>query len=135
VGWCGAFILHQGEFLLQTWNKRTRQMIQAMIDMEFAPDKMGEALQILRSIVERTRAETGCVSCSVYQDTEAENQLVFAQEWRSEDDLQRHLRSADYQKVLLVMEMALTRPEVRFDTIITTNGVGVIERARAPQKE
>jgi quinol monooxygenase YgiN len=110
-------------------------MVQAMINMEIASDKMGEALQILRSIVERTRAETGCVSCSVYQDTEAENQLVFAQEWRSEDDLQRHLRSADYQKVLLVMEMALTRPEVRFDTIITTNGVGVIERARTPQKE
>jgi quinol monooxygenase YgiN len=110
-------------------------MIQAMIDMEFSPDKMGEALQILRSIVERTRAEAGCVSCSVYQDTEMENQLVFAQEWRSEDDLQRHLRSADYQKVLLVMEMALTRPEVRFDTITTTSGVEVIEKARTPKKE
>lgn len=109
-------------------------MIQAMIDMEFAPDKMGEALQILRSIVERTRAEAGCVSCSVYKDTETENQLVFAQEWRSEDDLQRHLRSADYQKVLLVMEMALTRPEVRFDTIATTSGVEVIEKARSPQQ-
>jgi quinol monooxygenase YgiN len=64
-------------------------MIQAMIEMEFAPDKVEEVLQILRSIIERTRAEAGCVSCSVYQNTEMENQIVFAQEWRREEDLQQ----------------------------------------------
>ena len=42
-------------------------MIQSMIKMVFAPDKVDDAMQILRSIVERIRAEIGCVSCSVYQ--------------------------------------------------------------------
>jgi quinol monooxygenase YgiN len=110
-------------------------MIQAMIEMQFAPDRVDEALQILRSIVERTRAETGCLGCSVYQDTEMENQIVFAQEWRSEEDLQRHLRSKEYQKVLLVVEMASTPPEIRFDTITRTSGVETIEKAWAKNEE
>lgn len=110
-------------------------MKQAMIKMEFSPDKVDEALQILRSIVERTRAEPGCVSCSVYQDSERENQIIFAQEWKSEENLQRHLRSEEYRKVLLVMEMALEPPEIRFDTITGSGGVEVIEGARTGKKE
>ncbi len=110
-------------------------MIHAIVRMDMATDKLDEALQILHSIVEQTRAEAGCVSCSVYQDTEIENQIVFAQEWRSEEDLQRHLRSEEYQKVLLVMEMACTPPEIRFDTINKTIGIEYIEKARATKEE
>ncbi len=70
-------------------------MIQAMLKMDIAPQKIDEALQILRSIVERTRAEAGCISCSVYQDTEIEQIIVLEEKWRSDEDLQRHLRSED----------------------------------------
>jgi quinol monooxygenase YgiN len=115
-------------------NKGAIEMIQAMIEMEFAPDNVEEALKILRSIIERTMAEAGCISCSVYQDSEMVNQIFFAQEWSREEDLQRHLRSDEYTKVLLVMEMALTPPKVRFDTITSTRGIEIIEKARA-QKE
>ena len=105
-------------------------MIKSLLEMEFAPDKVDDAMQILRSILERIRAEIGCVNCSVYQDTEMKNKIVFTQEWRSENDLQRHLRSDEYKKVLLVMEMACTKPEIRFDTVISTSGVETIEKAR-----
>jgi quinol monooxygenase YgiN len=102
-----------------------------MINMKFAPRKMDEALQILRSIVERIRAEAGCVSCSVYHDTEAEQEIVFMEKWRTEDDFQHHLRSEEYKKILLIMEMAQTQPEISFETIISTRGIEIIEKARA----
>jgi quinol monooxygenase YgiN len=105
-------------------------MIQSLIQMVFAPDKIDDAMQILLSIVERIRAEIGCVSCSVYKDTEMESQIIFTQVWKSENDLQRHLRSDEYKKVLLVMEMASARPEIRFDNIVSTSGVETIEKAR-----
>jgi quinol monooxygenase YgiN len=110
-------------------------MIQAMIEMEFAPDRVDEALLILRSIVERTRADAGCLGCSVYQDTEMKNRIIFAQEWRSEEDLQHHLRSKEYQKVLLVVEMASRPPEIRFDTITSSSGVETIEKAWDQKEE
>ena len=110
-------------------------MIQSSLTIHFAPDKVDEALQILRSTVERTRAEAGCMGCSVYQDTEIQNQIIFSQKWKSEEDLQRHLRSKEYRKILLVMEMALTQPELRFDTITSTSGVETIKKARTEKVE
>jgi len=110
-------------------------MIQATIRMEFTPQKVDQALQILHSIVERTRAEPGCLGCSVYQNTENECLLVFEEKWRSDEDLQHHLRSEGYQRVLLVMEMALILPEIRFDTITESGGVEVIEEARTKPRQ
>jgi quinol monooxygenase YgiN len=110
---------------------RTIEMIQATLRMDFTPQKINEALLILRSIVERTRAEAGCISCSVYQDADNEKLVVFETKWRNDEYLQRHLRSEGYQKVLLVMEMAITPPEVRFDTIMGSSGVEMIEEARS----
>jgi quinol monooxygenase YgiN len=50
--------------------------------------------------------------------------------WRSQEDMEIHLRSEDYLKVLLVVEMALKTPEFRFDTIACSSGVNTIEKAR-----
>lgn len=105
-------------------------MIQAMIKVEFSLDRVDDALRILGSLLERIRAEAGCISCSVYHDMEKEQGIVFTEEWRSEEDLQRHLRSDQYQEILLVMEMAVARPEIRFNTITSSNGVEIIEKAR-----
>jgi quinol monooxygenase YgiN len=55
---------------------------------------------------------------------------MFEEMWRSEGDLERHLRSETYRNVLLVMEMALKHPEVRFNTVTTSTGIETIEKAR-----
>jgi quinol monooxygenase YgiN len=105
-------------------------MMQATIKMNFSPEKIEGILNILRSIVERTRAEAGCISCSVYLNTEEKTAIVFDNKWRSNEDMQRYLRSEEYKKVLLVVEMANTEPEIRFDTITESSGVETIEKAR-----
>jgi quinol monooxygenase YgiN len=105
-------------------------MILATLKMDFAPQKFDEAMQILCSIIDRTKAEPGCISCSVYQDMGNEHLVVFEEKWRCDADLKCHLSSDDYQKVLLVMEMAITSPEIRFDTITDSGGVEIIEEAR-----
>jgi quinol monooxygenase YgiN len=130
-----------GEYLfqdLQSDNRhieRDHEMIHMSLKMDFTPGKVEEALQILRSIVEPTRAEVGCIDCSVYKDMAHENQILFIQKWRSEEFLQRHLRSEEYQKVLLVMEMAVAPPEIVFETIASTSGVETIEKARESRTE
>ena len=105
-------------------------MIQATLRMNFAPQKFDEAIQILHSIIERTKAEIGCISCSVFHDRGSEGLIIYEEKWRNSDDLQRHLRSDEYKNVLLVMEMATTKPEIRFDTITDSSGVETIEKAR-----
>ena len=49
--------------------------------------------------------------------------------WRNEEDLERHLRSEDFRKVLVVVEMSLESLEIRFDKISRSTGVENIEKA------
>ena len=39
--------------------------------------------------------------------------------------------SGEYRNVLLIMEMSLKHPEVRFDTVSTSSGIETIEKARS----
>ena len=105
-------------------------MIQSTIRMTIPPQKKGEVSQILRSVVELCRYDTGCLSCYLYGDLQEKNVLTIVEVWRSEEDLNRHLRSEEYHKLLLVMEMALKQPEIRFDTISGSMGIEAIEKAR-----
>jgi len=103
--------------------------------MDFAKEKIDGAMLTLSSLVERIRAEAGCIDCSVYLDTEFENRVVLLQKWRTESDLNRHLRSEEYKMVLLIIETAISPPMIMFDTISSTSGVEIIEEARKVKKD
>jgi quinol monooxygenase YgiN len=105
-------------------------MIHSTIRMLIPPKKQKEALEILGSMTEQIRFEPGCVSCRLYQDVQEEFGLMFEEIWTSEMDLQQHLRSDKYRRVLLVIEMAVEPPEIRFDLIAHSTGVETIEQAR-----
>ena len=105
-------------------------MIQSTIRMTIPPQKSGEALKILRSVAEQCRDDPGCLSCHIYGDLQEKNVLMLEEVWRSEEDLDLHLRSDEYRNLLLVLEMALKQPEIRFDTISSSTGIETIEKAR-----
>jgi quinol monooxygenase YgiN len=105
-------------------------MILATLRMAIPLQKRGEALKILKSMVARNQAQPDCVFCRICEDALEDNVLQFEEMWRSEVELERHLRSDGYHKVLLVLEMALKQPEIRFDTISSSTGIETIEKAR-----
>ncbi len=110
-------------------------MIQAMLKMDFAPGKINEAVNILRSIVERIRATKGCISCSVFQEAGNEYSIVFEEKWQCDADLQSHLQSEEYKSVLMVIEMANKNPEIRFEKISEMGGVEIIREARSQDRK
>ena len=105
-------------------------MILATIRMTMPAKKFGEALRILRSMAEQSRVQPGCLSSQVYRNGQEDNVLMFEQQWSNDADLERYLRSDDYQKVLLLLEMAMKKPEIRFDTVLSSRGIEAIEKAR-----
>jgi quinol monooxygenase YgiN len=108
-----------------------KSMVLANIRMYIPTKKRSEALKILESIAEQCKSYSGCLGYHIYQDVQESNVLMFEQVWRSEGDLERHLRSAECLNMLLVMEMALKHPEVRFNTVSTSTGIETIEKARS----
>jgi quinol monooxygenase YgiN len=106
-------------------------MIHATIRMTMPDQKIREAVEILRSVAERTRVQPGCISCRIYHDFQEEHVIMMEELWRTQEDLDRHLRSAEYRNVLLVVEMAHKEPEIRFSAFSHSTGVETIEKARS----
>ena len=76
-------------------------MIIATIRMAIPPQKRDEALKILTSMAEQWRDEPGCLSCSIYRDLEEKNVLMLEEVWKSQEDLDLHLRTDEYRNLLL----------------------------------
>jgi quinol monooxygenase YgiN len=106
-------------------------MILESIRMTVSPQKRGEALRILRSITERNKVLPGCLNSRLYEDLQEDNVILFEEMWGSEEEMEEHLRSEEYRKVLMALEMALQRPEVRFMRVSSSNGFETIEKARS----
>jgi quinol monooxygenase YgiN len=106
-------------------------MVLATVRVMIPPQKRDEALKILKSAAVQCGVTPSCLSCHIYSDVQEANLLVFEERWRSQEDLERHLRSDEYYKVLLVMEMALKQPDIRFDTISGSTGIETVEKARS----
>jgi quinol monooxygenase YgiN len=110
-------------------------MVLVTLRMAIPLQKRGEALKILKAMVAQNQARPDdCVFCRICEDALEDNTLQFEEMWKSQEELEHHLRSDDYRKVLLVLEMASKQPEIRFDTISSSTGIETIEKARGRAK-
>ena len=106
-------------------------MVISTIRMAIPAAKHNDALKILRSIAGQSRDDQGCISYSVYRDIEDDNVLMIQGNWKSEENMDQHVRSDEYRNLLLVLEMSLKQPEIRFDTISSSAGIETIEEIRS----
>ena len=105
-------------------------MISSTIRMTIPAKKHNDALRIIKSIAMQSRDNKGCLGCCIFKDVEDRNVLVFQERWKDEENLKRHLRSEEYRNLLLVLELSLQEPEIRFDTISSSTGIETIEKVR-----
>ena len=94
------------------------------------PARREEVLEVLRSVQGPVLAQPGCSACDIYEEQSAERAIVFVERWESEASLETHLRSEAYDRILSAMEMAGKEPDVRFERVITSEGMELVERSR-----
>jgi len=105
-------------------------MILATLRMAIPHQRRGEILKTIKSMRWETRIQPGCLSSRLYNDEDEESVIMVEEVWSNQDHLDRYLRSEDYRRMLLVMEMAGEPPEIKFQTISEPAGIEVIEKAR-----
>ena len=87
----------------------------------------------LTPLIGWTRVEPGCRACHLLADIEEPRAILLTEEWDTQGDLDRHLRSEDYRRVLEAIELSQEAPDIRFDTVQTSGGFEVVEAARTPR--
>ena len=106
-------------------------MIHACLKVVLPAERRAEALRIVRSLLGPTSAAPGCASCGFYTDAQNENILCYVEDWETEEDLQRHIRSDDYRKFLALIDLAGEPPDLRFHRVSETFGIEYLSRVRS----
>jgi hypothetical protein len=57
--------------------------------------------------------------------------VVYSEEWSTREDLKVRLRSSDFSRVLLAMELGLSEPRFSIEEVIETSGVDMVAALRS----
>ena len=110
-----------------TIHKR-RAVLTLVVDMCFAPETDEQAIRLLTSGIERTEAKQGCVECRVSQDALAEGHVRYSEKWESEASFREHVRSSEFRRVLLTMDMCCEEPRVTVGSLTGQEGLSQLEK-------
>jgi quinol monooxygenase YgiN len=84
-------------------------------------EKRAELLRVGQAVAAASRAEEGCISYRLYADTEAENELVFVEEWASDEALKAHFATAHVRSFMQEIPATIvSAPDVKFHTVAST---------------
>lgn len=96
------------------------------------PPETGPTVAVLNAFVLAARGEPGCLGGTV-STLAGERVLVRCEEeWRTEEDLQRHIRSSHFSRLAALMEAATEPPKVEFRL---PGGIRGLEYAEAVRGE
>ena len=84
-------------------------------------DKREALVRLGQTVAAASRAEAGCLSYRLYEDTEIENEFVFVEEWESSEALQEHFATSHVKEFLQAIPATIVAPpDVKFHTIASS---------------
>jgi quinol monooxygenase YgiN len=95
--------------------------------MVVRPEKRDNLLQTMRGILEPTRVERGCLSYCLYEDVEDKCTFILMEEWKTQNDLESHIRTDNQRRLMALMDLLREQPELQFNTVSNTAGIELIE--------
>ena len=103
----------------------------SLLRIKPVPEKRDDVLDILRSVQELIAGLPGCGGCACYEEHDRERTVLYVERWESKEDMQRHIRSDLYNRVISAMEFAREAPEIRFYEVSHRMGMELIEALRS----
>ena len=91
------------------------------------PKRRSDLLETMRGMLEPVRVERGCLSYRLYEDVEDKNTFVLVEEWKTQNDLENHIRTDNHRRLMALMDLLRDQPELRFNTVSHTSGMDLIE--------
>jgi quinol monooxygenase YgiN len=83
-----------------------------------------EAIRVGQALVTASREDEGCISYGLYASTEDATELVFLEQWESDEALQKHFGAphiADFMRA--VPQVLAGPPDVKFHTIESSRDI------------
>ena len=106
-------------FLIKNFREE-QFMIHILASFKVKNDKLSDFIKLCNELIEESRKEEGCVSYHLQQNTERENYLVFVEEWKSNEAIEKHNLSEHFTRIVpLLVEMCEDAPVIQtFDRLV-----------------
>ena len=101
-------------------------MILVIIRMKVLSEKRKELSQTIASLIGSIRTEKGCRRYSFFQSMEDENELCLLEEWDSQENLERHLKSGRFRVLRGTMNLLQEPYEMIFHNVFHPAGMDEI---------
>jgi quinol monooxygenase YgiN len=105
-------------------------MILATLKMTVPPDRRAGVVEVFSLLLGPVRVEPGCHSCALYEEAGDGGELLYVEEWETPEQLERHMRSARYERVLALMEASDRPPVLRYYSVSDVRGLEYLEAVR-----
>lgn len=105
-------------------------MVVGTLRIPVSPDRRAEVLEVLWSIQGPVLAQPGCSAFRIFEEQRPEEAIVLVERWDSEAELEAHIRSESYRRILGAMELSGGPPEMSFEHVSASAGIEFVERLR-----
>jgi len=91
------------------------------------PERRSDLLETMLGMLEPARVERGCLSYRLYEDVENSDAFVLVEEWKTQQDIESHIRTDNQRQLLALMDLLSEQPELQFNTVSHTTGMELVE--------
>lgn len=106
-------------------------MYLALIKIYPSAEMESVIIDVLESLKGPIAANADCLDCTITVGCDEESRVIcYAEQWRSREALDRHLRSPSYSRILEAMEFSQLPPVVLFYETNDVGGLELVELAR-----
>jgi quinol monooxygenase YgiN len=103
-------------------------VVRFTLALQASPRNAQDLLGALRFLLQTTRLEPGCLGCVAW--SEPNSIIHYEEEWATEDDIRRRIRSDRFTSLLSVVESAQEPPRIQFDFVTATRGLDFVAEVR-----
>jgi quinol monooxygenase YgiN len=101
-------------------------MVNAIYILKTEGTEKWKIMPVIKQITGRTQYVAGCLQVGIWESAET-SEIMVNEQWRSLDDLKKHINSKLYKKMLSALEMSTEMPVVSFMESDRNQGFELIE--------
>lgn len=106
-------------------------MVQMNVRLLTEEKRMRALLQGLRLIARSSRLDRGCLRSGIFEDASDSALVHYIEEWESAEEMERHIRSERFTRLLALAEEVLASPEFEFRFISEVRGLEYVAAQRS----
>lgn len=103
-------------------------MVRLTIVLIPLPRNVRQLVDALRSLSVGAHLEVGRLETNVWSDSDST--VHYVEEWATEADMRRRVRSEAFTSLLGVFDLAKEAPDIRFDFVASSRGLDYVEEVR-----